>query len=124
MCPRARRVSPGKKNCEGKKGFIWESMQSAREPLLSSTERVIAQTQSLGSAILDSLHSQRQSLETSRSHQVAAVADLDASASAMRRARQRVLLKRAACIGVALLLLAAIIVTWWYKWGRHPVHDD
>ena len=92
-------------------------MKAAREPLLSQTQRTLANSTELGGAILETLQAQRQDLEGARSQQNVAVAELSASAILIQRAQRQILVKRATYCGIALLLLVAIIWTWWLKFG-------
>ena len=79
----------------------------------------IAETASLGDAILGALYNQRRRLQTAVDHRRQLNSDLDVSANLMQRMSRRLSFRHALWYTIIALLIAAIIVTIWWK-SAHP----
>ena len=75
----------------------------------------LAETATLGGAILGALHRERKVIEGAVGRHEAVNAELDSSSSVMRRMMRRAAWRRAMYLGIVGLLLAAIILVWWLK---------
>ena len=75
----------------------------------------LAESATLGGAILTALHGQRRALEGVAQRQADVADELHESSNVMQRLTRRVFVRRATYIGVACLLVAAIVVAWWLK---------
>lgn len=75
----------------------------------------LAETASLGDAILGALQGQRRRLEHAAFSHDWADDDLHRSANLTHGMMQRILRRRAVYVGVALLLIVAIFFTIWFK---------
>lgn len=64
---------------------------------------------------MNALHGQRRTLEGALAHHEEAQDELSGSSSAIQRMLRRLMVKRALYMGVALLLVLAIVLTWWLK---------
>ena len=79
------------------------------------TRAQLAETATLGGAILGALHRERGLIEGAVGRHEAVSAELDESSAVMRRMMRRAAVRRAVYLGIVGLLLAAIILVWWLK---------
>ena len=79
----------------------------------------IAETATLGDAILGALYNQRQRLVGAVEHRKQLNAELEESGNLMQRMMRRITFKHARWYGIIGLLVVAIVVTSWWKM-THP----
>ena len=84
----------------------------------------LAESATLGGAILTALHGQRRLLDGVARRQADVAEELDESSGVMQRMNRRVFVRRAIYFGVVCLFLAAIVVAWWLKAYFSGAHGD
>ena len=77
----------------------------------------LAESVTVGTAILSALNGQRRLLERAVGRHAAVIGELDDTTTAMQRMNRRLNRRRLFWLGVAATLLAAIIFVWWLRWG-------
>ena len=95
-------------------------------PLLPETERELAQTATLGGAILSALNVQRRVIEGAVRRHDAVAEELGDSENTMRRMNKKLLMRRLWYFSIIALLIAAIVFVWWLKsdGGGLAQHSD
>ena len=87
------------------------------DPRLCAIVTQLAEAATLGGAILGALHTQRQALEGAARRQREVAEELDQSSTVMQRMTRRVFQRRALWFGALALLVVAIVLVWWLRWG-------
>ena len=90
-------------------------MPATSELCASCCVAQLAETASLGDAILGALQGQRRRLEGAAEQRKQLNADLNASSNAMQRILDRIMRRRVVWIGIAVVLIVAILATIWFQ---------